>query len=199
MVSSPIEENEESNAAGFAFWLRFWRWTIAASQIVGGLWGLYSVMFGQLLGPSRLFFLLAFVLFVASIWGGVLLALDRAGGVAVSLAVQTLQVLQIATPGLLYSFVSGMQLILGLHLLDNVPDTGGPDVGLSFFFPARFFVFINPPPSAVPQAAYTGVNVVAVLAIICLLIVRSARLPTPPPAPKAGPTMGSSWPPAPGL
>lgn len=194
MVSSP---NEEGDAAGFAFWLRFWRWTVAMLQIIGGLCGLYNVMFGRLLGPSRLLFLLAFVLFTASVWGGVLLALGRPGGVVVSLAIQMLQVLQIATGSLIYSFVCGVQLVLGLHLSGTDPDMGGPELGLSYYVPARFFVFLNPPPSAVPQAAYTGVNVVAVLAIICLLLIRSARLRPPLPAPEAKPPSENIWPPSP--
>ena len=70
---------EEGDAAQFAFWLRFWRWVIAALEVLGGLVGIYAVTFGRLYGSARVILMLAFVLYVASVWGGVLLALNRRG------------------------------------------------------------------------------------------------------------------------
>jgi hypothetical protein len=174
---------EAGDPVGFAFWLRFWCRIIAALQIIGGLSGLYGVLFGGFVGPSRVILLVAFLLFAASLCGGVLLALGRPSGVSVSLVVQALQVLQITTVGVVYSFTSGLQMLLGLRLSEN-----GPDLGLHFYLPAQFFVFIDPPPSMVPQGAFLGVNIAAILAIICLRYVRAARLQSPLTIPKAGPS-----------
>ena len=182
---------EEADPELVAFWLRFWRWTVAALQVIGGLFGLYDVMFGTLLSLSRIFFLLTFLLFAGSVWGGVLLALDRRGGVMVSLVIQTLQVVQIATQSLVYSFLCGLQLVLGLRPVEN-----GPEVGFSFYFPARFIISTSPS-SALQEIGFTGVNVVAVLAIVCLLYVRSARSLSFMSAPEAKPLVKDTWPPAP--
>jgi hypothetical protein len=131
------------------------------------------------------------VLFVASVWSGVLLALDRRRGVAASLIIQTLQVIQIATEGLTYSFACGMQLVLGLR-----PTEDGPEVGFAFFSPARFFLFTDAP-AVSAQIGFTGVNIVAVAAIICLLFVRSARSRLPSSMPKSEIAVENAWPPAP--
>ncbi len=174
----------------FAFWLRFWRWTVASLQIVGGLFGLYDVMFEPLLSPSRVFFLLTFFLFAASVWGGILLALNRRSGVIVSLIIQTLQVVQIATAGLVYSFLCGFHLVLGLNM------ENGPEVGFNFYFPVRFLISTDAS-SAAQGIRYTGVNVVAVLAIICLLYVRSSHSQSLLPTSESKPPLEDAWPPAP--
>lgn len=188
MDMPPVEEGDPELVA---FWLRFFRRLIAALQIIGGLYGLYSVVFGSLIGTSRIVFLMAFVLFAASVWGGVLLALNKPGGVAASLIIQTLQVLQIATESFAYSFVCGVQLVLGLRPMED-----GPEVGFSFFSPSRFLAFINPP-SALSQIGFTGVNIVAVAAIICLLYVRSARTHVPLSRLELELPVENAWPPAP--
>lgn len=188
MDTPPVEEGDPELAA---FWLRFCRRLVAALQIIGGLWGIYSVVFGNLIGTSRIVFLLAFVLFVASVWGGVLLALDKPAGVTASLIIQALQLFQIATGSVSYSFVCGLNLVLGLRPVEN-----GPEVGFSLYFPARFLVFSDSP-SAMSQVGFTGVNVVAALAIICLLYVRSARSHPPLPVLKAKLPAEEGWPPAP--
>lgn len=188
MDSPPVEEADPRLAA---FWLRFWRYTVAALQVIGGLFGLYYVMFGTLLSPSRFFFLLTFLLFAASVWGGVLLALDRRGGMIISLVIQTLQVLQIATNSLVYSFLCGVQLVLGLRPVEN-----GPEIGFSFYFPVRFMISTNPS-LAVQGIGFTGVNVIAVLAIVCLLYVRSSRSWSLLSTQEAKPPVKDIWPPAP--
>lgn len=188
MDTPPVEKTAPEF---FAFWLRFWRWTVATLQVVGGLFGLYDVMFGPLLNSSRIFFLLTFLLFAASVWGGVLLALDRRGGVIVSFIVQTLQVLQIATASLVYSFLCGFQLVLGLRSTEN-----GPEIGYSFFLPVRFLIS-SPPSSAAQGIDFTGVNVIAVLAIVCLLYVRSSQSRLLVPTPELKLPVKDTWPPAP--
>ena len=189
MDTPPVGEGDPELAA---FWLRFFRWIVALLQIVGGLCGLYYAIFGDPIGPNHFLFLLGFVLFVASVWGGVLLALDMPIGVLVSLIIQALQVFQIGSDGFVYSFFCGAKLVLSLYLL------GGT---FSFRFPAAFYVSTNPPPDlSSVEISSTGVNVVAVLAIVCLLYVRSAhsRLPlsSSKAAPPEPPTAGT-WPPAP--
>ncbi len=191
MDSPPVEEVDPELAA---FWLRFWRWGVATLQVIGGLFGLYDVMFGTLLNSSCIFFLLTFLLFAASVWGGVLLALDKRGGIIVSLVIQTLQVVQIAIESLVYSFLCGFQLVLGLRPVEN-----GPEVGFSFYFPVRFIISINPLSSTVQGIGFTGVNVVAVLAIICLMYVRSAPSRSLLPTPESKSLIKDTWPPAPEL
>ncbi len=188
MDTPPVEKTDPEF---FAFWLRFWRWTVATLQVVGGLFGLYDVLFGPLLNSSRIFFLLTFLLFAASVWGGVLLALDRRGGVIISLIIQTLQVVQIATESLVYSFLCGFQLVLGLRSTES-----GPEIGYSFFLPVRFLIS-SPPSSAAQVIDFTGVNVVAVLAIICLLYVRSSHSRPFVSTLESKPPFRDTWPPAP--
>ena len=193
MTSTEIKEGDP---AAFAFWLRFWSRVVALLEIVGGLAGLYMTAFGTLIGTNRVIFLAAFVLFVASVWGGVLLALGRRGGVAVSLVVQAVQLVQVAAGGLIYAFVSGLQLVVGLRQTDD-----GPDVGFNLAGPARFLVFLNPPGGGMTQGLFTGLNVAALLSIVCLLFLRSsARGATPPAgATSAIPEAEGAWPPAPEL
>ena len=188
-MDTPLVEEGDPEVA--AFWLRFCRRLVAALQIIGGLWGIYSVAFGNLIGTSRIIFLLAFVLFVASVWGGVLLVLDKSISIIASLIIQALQLFQIATEGLSYSFVCGLNFVLGLRPVEN-----GPEVGFSFYFPARFLVYSNSP-SAMQQVGFTGVNVMAVLAIICLLYVRSAHSHPSLPVLEARLPAEDTWPPAP--
>ena len=173
-----------------ALWLSFFRWVIALLQIVGGLFGVYYCVVSGPSGPSHLLFLLGFVLFVASVWGGILLALNRLGGVTVSLIIQALQVLQIASDGLVYSFFCGAKLVLGFY------DFG---VMLEYRFPVAFFVSTAPSSNLSSLGIdFTGVNVLAVLAVVCLLFVRASRpkafLPSSTGEP---PTAAGTWPPAP--
>jgi hypothetical protein len=158
--------NEEGNPAAFTFWLRFWRKVIAGLQIAGGVGGVYIVAFGNMVGSTRIILLLAFVLFIVGIWGGILLMLGRRGGVAVSLIVQALQLVQVALPVFIYSFVCGLQIIIG-----TFQNEAGTNLGLYFSFGSRFFLFFNPPPGVALPGGYTGLNMTAVLAIICLLYV----------------------------
>lgn len=187
-------ETEEGNPAQFASWLRFWRWVVAVLQVVGGLCGIYAIAFGSLFSPSRVVFLFFFVLYVAAVWGGVLLALGRRGGVAVSLAVQAFQLFQVNTAGVLYFFACGLQIIFGARQAED-----GPFVGLTWFFPARSALFLNPPAQTVPPGTLTGLNVAAALAIVCLLYVRTEERKHISPADTALPAAATKgvWPPAP--
>ena len=184
--------NEETDPAVFAYWLRFWRRVIAALEVIGGLGGIYVAAFGRLLGPSRVFLLFAFSVYVAALWAGVLLALGRRGGAALSLALQTLQLFQVSASSVVYSFVCGLQILLG-----GRPTDDGPFFGVSVYLPARFTVFLNPPPEAVPPGAFTGLNMTAVLSIICLLYVRAAERKSTSPAVTVPPKLEGVWPPAP--
>ena len=162
---------EQSDPELVAFWLRFFRRVIAALQVAGGLYGLYLAVFATPLGVSHVVLFLAIVLFGASIWGGVFLALDKTLGVTVSLIVQALQVLQIAAPGCLYSFVCGLCLVVGPAVR---PDFVGAD--LFWYLGARFDATTDPPADlSQTGVTSTGVNLVAVLAFLFLLYVRSTR------------------------
>ncbi len=163
MDTPPIAQGDPEVAA---FWLRFLVWVVAALQIIGGLFGYYYALMSS---PNINHFVLlaAFVLFGASVWGGVLLALDRSGGVIVSLIIQTLQAIQIITGSINYSFVCGFGLFVNLYA-----------VGMNFqyYYPARI-TFYGEAPSNSSQVGplFLSVNLVAVLAIACLMLVRSAR------------------------
>ena len=111
----------------------------------------------------------------------------------ISLVIQILQVLQIATNSLVYSFLCGLQLVLGLRPVEN-----GPEVGFSFYLPDRFIILTNPS-FAAQGIGFTGVNAVAVLAIICLLHVRSSRSRSLLSTPESKPPIKDTWPPAPEL
>ena len=168
-MDTPLVEQSDPELA--AFWLRFFRRVIAVLQVIGGLYGLYLVVFATPLGVSHVVLFLAIVLFGASVWGGVLLALDKTLGVTVSLIVQALQVLQIAAPGFLYSFFCGMCLGCGPAVR---PDFVGAN--FSWYLGARFNATTDPPADlSQTEVTFTGINLVAVLAIICLLFVRSAH------------------------
>lgn len=160
----------EDSPAGFAFWLRFWCRVVAALQIAGGLCGIYILAFGSTSGGARIVFLAAFCLFAAAVWSGVLLALGGKGGVTASLVVQVFQLVQVNVPGVLYSFGCGLMLVFGFRQNDN-----GPFVGFIGYFPSRFFLFTNPPAGAMTQQALTGLNLVAVLCIVCLCLTRAAE------------------------
>jgi hypothetical protein len=100
-------EIEKTDPALFTFWLNFWRRIIAVVEIVGGLCGIFTVAFGGWVGSDRGILVLAFVLFVAAVWGGILLLLGRRGGVVTSLVLQALQLVQVVTAPAEYSaFVS---------------------------------------------------------------------------------------------
>lgn len=180
--------NEEGDPELAAFWLRFFRWIVAALQIIGGLFGLYYV-FVSPYNLSHFVLLSAFVLFVASVWGGVLLTLDRPGGVVVSLIIQAMQVLQIDTDGFVYCFFCGVKVAINLYFIG---------FNLSYHFPALFYVSNNPPSDLSSVGiTFTGVNVVAVLAIICLLCVRSAHSQLLLAPSKVEPPTADIWPPSP--
>ena len=167
-MDTPLVEQADPELA--AFWLRFLRRAVAALQVAGGLYGLYLAVFATPLGVSHVVLFLAIVLFAAAMWGGVLLASDKPLGVTVSLGIQALQVPQIAAIGFLYSFVCGVSLAVGPAVR---PDFVGANI--NWYLPARFNVTINPPvDSAQTGVAFTGVNLAAIVTIICLLYVRSA-------------------------
>lgn len=186
---------EEDNSAGFAFWLRFWCRVVAALQIAGGLCGIYIVAFGSVSGNFRVIFLVAFCLFVATVWSGILLMLDRQGGVAASLVVQAFQLVQVNVPGVLYSFGCEMQFIVGFSRNDD-----SPVIGFNFSYPSRFSIFLNPPPHFAAQGGFSGLNLVALLCIVCLLLARAAEkrrvLETIPEIADV-PEPDNAWPPAP--
>jgi len=97
--------------------------------------------------------------------------LDRLIGVKISLVVQALQALQIVTDSLTYSFVCGVGLTLGLYSED-----GSFGFNLFCFYSARFHLFAaSQGDVSYSDLTFTGVNLVAVLAIICLLYVRAAQ------------------------
>ncbi len=168
-MDTPLVEQSDPELA--AFWLRFFRRVVAALQVVGGLSGLYLAVFATPLGVSHIVLFFAIVLFSASIWGGVLLALDKMLGVTTSLIVQVLQTLQISAPGFLYSFVCGVCLVVGPAA---PPDFVGANIAL--YWPARFSAATDPPADLSQTGIiFTGVNLVAVLAVLFLLYVRSTR------------------------
>ncbi len=168
------------DAASFEFWLRFWRWVIVTEQVIGGLFGLYLVAQGRALAANPLVLLPA-GFFLLAITGGILLALNNPRGVLLSLLVQALQLVQISTPGLLFMLSCGAKLILG-----SFPSADGPIFGFSWGAVSTFLFVINPPERAVPPPdgsiiqtgsdtmTLTGINVLAFLAIICLLYLRKA-------------------------
>ncbi len=167
MDTPPVEPGDPELTA---FWLRFFRRIVAALQVGGGLYGLYNVAVSVQYSVSRVVLLLAFVLFAASVSGGILLALDRPCGVTISLFVQALQVFQIAANGLVYSFVCDMELMFSI----NPSGEEGWAAHLVWYYPSHFY-FSTGSPSDVPQiVSFTAVNLVAVLAIVCLLCVRMA-------------------------
>ncbi|MGI4791875.1 MAG: hypothetical protein ACRYFS_23880 [Janthinobacterium lividum] len=185
----PVEPGDPEIAA---FWLQFWRWAVAALQVIGGLFGLFNLMFATVTGtPGRFLFLLGFVLFVASVWGGILLALDKRAGIIVSLIIQLLQVFQLTIDSVVYSFFCGIQLVGGFQSTDT-----GTEFKMAYYWPSRFFVLTNPSPASL-EGNFTGVNLVAVLAIICLMVVRSAHSRLPLPMPKTEPATENTWPPVP--
>ena len=166
-MDTPLVEQSDPELA--AFWLRFFRRFVAALQVVGGIYGLYLAVFTTPLGVSHIVLFLAIVLFGASIWGGVLLALDKTLGVTVSLIIQALQVFQIAVPGFLYSFFCGMCLGCGPAVR---PDFVG--ASFSWYLGARFNATTDPPADlSQTGVTFTGVNLIAVLAFLFLLYVRS--------------------------
>ncbi len=162
---------EQSDPELVAFWLRFFRRGVAALQVVGGLYGLYLVVFATPSGVSHAVLFFAIVLFGTSIWGGVLLALDKTLGVAVSLIIQAMQVLQIAAPGFLYSFACGLWLVVGPAVR---PDFVGAN--FSWYLGARFNATTDSPADlSQTGVTFTGINLAAVLAFLFLLYVRSTR------------------------
>ena len=168
-MDTPLVEQPDLELV--AFWLRFFRTVVAALQVVGGVYGLYLAVFATPLGISHVVLFLAIMLFGASIWGGALLALDKTLGITVSLIIQALQVFQIAASGFLYSFVCGVCLVIGPSVR---PDFVGANI--NWYLPARFNATTNPPADLSQSGVtFTGVNLVALLAIICLVYVRSAH------------------------
>ena len=134
MDTPPVEPGDPELTA---FWLRFFRRIVAALQVGGGLYGLYNVAVSVQYSVSRVVLLLAFVLFAASVSGGILLALDRPCGVTISLFVQALQVFQIAANGLVYSFVCDMELMFSI----NPSGEEGWAAHLVWYYPSPLLFF----------------------------------------------------------
>ncbi len=178
MSIQEFPKNED--AASFEFWLRFWRWVIVAEQVTGGLFGLCLVAQGWASTPSHLVFALAAGFFLLAITGGVLLALNKPQGVMLSLVVQAFQLIQISNSGLLFMLFCGARLLIGSFSTED-----GSIFGFDWGITPAFWFVVNPPALAdsqpegdfirtVSERAFTGINVLAFLAIICLLYLRKA-------------------------
>lgn len=159
----------EGNSAGFAYWLRLWCRIVAALQIVGGLFGIYFIAFSGEFSGSLIIFLFALLLFATSVWSGVLLARGSKVGLTASFVVQAFQLVQVNVPGFLYSFCCGLVLVSGLG-----GSVGNPKINFNFFYGSRFVVLFNSALVQAPTAILTGLNLVALLCLVCLYYVRMA-------------------------
>jgi hypothetical protein len=175
---------ESDDTRSYFFWLHFWKRAIGAVEVLGGIYGLYIVLAAHTVGSAVfVLVLLVFALLysLVSVVSGVLLLLGRPGGLAGSLFIQAMQLFQVHTGSILYVLTCGFQVLFGCFF------TGGDfNFGVRWSLGSGFQFFLNPPPEAMPQpngmgftygtgGVITGVNVVALASIICLLLVGAAQ------------------------
>jgi hypothetical protein len=182
---------DERPDPSFTYWLHVWRRVLAALEIAGGGLGLLSVSAGVAFvsgrSPLRLAILaVAGTLFVLAVVAGVQLWRNTALGVRLSAVIQSAQLVQIATPILIYCFICGVDLVIGPS-------------GIWWGIHSTFVVWIAPSQPA--NGAVTGINIVAALGLLCLHYLRAERrkaaaIVAAGSAEKPLPA-GDAWPPAP--
>ena len=155
-----------------------WTKIIAAYEIIGGAIGLGIVSFlaASMLGEPAIIVICLFfaLLFILSIYAGVLLWRKDIRGIDLSIIAQIPQILHLTIPGLFsYSFVSG----LSFPLIIEIESAKG---SISFDFSLEFgssFDFQSRPSEGVSGI---GINLIPMAAIIYLYGLRTKGFPVSP-------------------
>ena len=176
MIDTPAPPPNDPEV--YLFWMNFFCLVIAAAEIVGGLVGIYDVLFGHSFGSSNPLYGTALAFFLFTFVSGIVLAVNRSWGVFPSLVVQAAQLFQLSTAGLFYHFTCGPEFVVGYTTGDNgVLLASGLGLRAFLSFSAPVSLALNPDAvfQYLPDGAITGINFAALAALICLLLARSAH------------------------
>ncbi len=157
--------------------MREWDWPkiIAAYEIIGGIMGAIIVSFfigGSLLNlPLAVIGAPFLVLFLFSIYAGMLLWRNDIRGINLSILAQILQIFQFRIPGLLsYKFLSGLSLPLTLEFNST---SASSSFSFNFGLTSSFYFALNP-----EQGVFLfGINLFAIAAIMYFLELRQKGFP----------------------
>jgi len=189
-MNGEIIENE--NPEAFRFWLRFWRWVIGLLQIASGLFGFYflwrngfQVVLGDGVLHGRLFVPVPFLAMSAvGIVAGVLLLCAPARGIVPSIIFQAAQAVRIGLAGFAVSLIFGPSVALvACNSSDGYTSCvsfawASASALVRFGAPASMADFGPDGTGTVPIAAFTGVNLVPLLALIVLYYLRRTTMDT---------------------